>query len=50
VLIYLVSTIDRSVVSVVAEALKSEYALTDTQIGLLGGLAFSQRVGGTPQP
>ena len=40
-LINALGAIDRSVVSVVAEPLKTEFLLSDKQIGMLGGLAFS---------
>ena len=40
-LTYMCSSIDRLVISVVVEPLKAEYHLSDGQIGLLGGLAFS---------
>ena len=40
-LISAIGAVDRSVISVVAEPLKTEFLLSDKQIGVLGGLAFS---------
>jgi predicted MFS family arabinose efflux permease len=40
-LIYAMGTIDRSVISVVAEPLKQDFGLDDKQIGILGGIAYS---------
>jgi MFS family permease len=40
-LIYAMGTIDRAVISVVAEPLKHDFGLDDKQIGLLGGMAYS---------
>ena len=40
-LIYAMGTIDRSVISVVAEPLKQDFGLNDKQIGILGGIAYS---------
>ena len=40
-LIYTLSSLDRNVVSIVAEPLKLEYGLTDSQLGLLTGAAFA---------
>jgi MFS family permease len=41
VLIYIFGSVDRSVVSMIAELLKREFDLTDAQIGTLGGMAYS---------
>ena len=38
---YTLSSIDRNVVSIIAEPLKLEYGLTDSQLGLLTGAAFA---------
>ncbi|MCC7267580.1 MAG: MFS transporter, partial [Caulobacteraceae bacterium] len=35
------SIMDRQIVSILAEPIKHEFALTDTQLGFLGGLAFA---------
>lgn len=40
-LIYSCHFLDRSVVSIVAEALREEFTLSDSQLGLLTGLGFS---------
>jgi len=39
-LIYTCNAIDRGVINVVLEPLRKEFALSDTQLGMLGGLAF----------
>src|ERR1700752_3999436 len=41
ILINIMAAVDRSVISVIAEPLKAEFHLSDKQIGMLGGLAFS---------
>jgi MFS family permease len=41
VLIYLMGTIDRAVLSVIAEPLKLQFHLSDKQVGLLTGTAYS---------
>jgi predicted MFS family arabinose efflux permease len=41
VLVYASSFIDRIIIAVVGQAIKAEMHLTDLQLGLLGGLAFS---------
>lgn len=38
---YVVNFIDRSILSILLEPIKLELELTDTQLGLLGGLAFA---------
>lgn len=38
---YVVNFIDRSILAILLEPIKLELALTDTQLGLLGGLAFA---------
>ena len=38
---YVVNFIDRSILSILLEPIKQELLLTDTQLGLLGGLAFA---------
>jgi MFS family permease len=40
-LIYVMGAIDRGVISVIAEPLKSHFQLTDQQIGILGGIGYS---------
>ncbi|MEZ5737644.1 MAG: MFS transporter [Novosphingobium sp.] len=40
-LVYTFSSIDRTLISVLAEPIKTEFALTDGQLGLLAGLAFA---------
>jgi len=40
-LIYVFNFVDRQILSVVIEPIKKEFALSDTQVGLLGGLAFA---------
>ncbi|HEY9218148.1 MAG TPA: MFS transporter [Phenylobacterium sp.] len=39
--IYMVNFLDRQVVNILAEPIKNDLHLTDTQIGLMGGLAFA---------
>lgn len=39
--IYMFNFIDRTVISVVGEAIRRELSLSDLQLGLMGGLAFS---------
>ncbi|MDG2459455.1 MAG: MFS transporter [Luminiphilus sp.] len=41
VLIYIFGAVDRGVIAVVAESLREAFDLTDSQIGALGGLAYS---------
>src|SRR6201987_1701540 len=41
VLIYASSFVDRIIVAVVGQAVKTDMSLSDFQVGLLGGLAFS---------
>jgi len=38
---YMLSVTDRMIVSVLFEPIKTEFALSDTQLGLLGGLTFA---------
>ncbi len=38
---YVVNFIDRSILSILIEPIKADLALTDTQLGFLGGLAFA---------
>ncbi len=38
---YVVNFVDRSILSILLEPIKLELALSDTQLGLLGGLAFA---------
>ena len=38
---YVVNFIDRSILSILLEPIKNDLLLTDTQLGLLGGLAFA---------
>lgn len=40
-LIYTFNFVDRQILGILAPAIKAELALTDTQLGLLGGLAFA---------
>lgn len=40
-LVYLTSSMDRTIVSIVGEPIKNELALADWQLGLLSGFAFS---------
>lgn len=40
-LIYVTVSIDRTVISLVSEPLKHAYHLTDAQVGLLAGVAFT---------
>ena len=41
VLIYIFGAVDRGVVAVITEPLKNEFDLSDSEIGILGGLAYS---------
>ena len=38
---YIVNFVDRSILAILLEPIKIELALSDTQLGLLGGLAFA---------
>lgn len=38
---YIVNVMDRGVLAVLLEAIKGEFGLTDTELGLLGGIAFA---------
>lgn len=40
-IVYMMNFVDRTIVSVAGEAIRKELDLTDLQLGLLGGLAFS---------
>lgn len=40
-LVYMMNFIDRTIISVAGEAIRRDLGLTDLQLGLLGGLAFS---------
>lgn len=40
-MVYMMNFIDRTIVSVAGEAIRRDLGLTDLQLGLLGGLAFS---------
>src|SRR3972149_11457662 len=41
VLGYIFNTIDRSVLGVLLQPIKEQFLFTDTQLGLLGGIAFA---------
>src|SRR4030088_3472503 len=41
VLIYIMGTVDRAVLSVIAEPLKLQFQLSDKQLGVLTGTAYS---------
>ncbi len=41
IVVYTVNFIDRQIVGILAPAIKAELSLSDTQLGLLGGLAFA---------
>src|SRR5512137_2410488 len=41
VLVYTFNFIDRQIVGILAVPIKKELGLTDTQLGLMGGLAFA---------
>lgn len=49
-LVYMFSTVDRTLISVLAEPIKKEFGLSDGQLGLLTGLAFaiSYSIAGIP--
>ena len=40
-LVYAVSYMDRQIISILLDDLKAEFLLSDTQLGLLSGLAFA---------
>src|SRR3546814_8605793 len=40
-LIYMFNFIDRTIISVLGEAIRRDLGLSDLQLGLMGGLAFS---------
>src|SRR5262245_32819436 len=39
--VYVLNFVDRQILSVLNEQLKAEFGLSDTQLGLLGGVAFA---------
>ena len=39
--VYIVNFIDRQIFSILIEPIKAEIELSDTQLGLLGGIAFA---------
>ena len=39
--IYMFNFVDRTIIAVVGQAIKTELSLSDLQLGLMGGLAFS---------
>ena len=39
-LVYIFSVIDRQIIAILMEPIKTEFGATDTQMGLLSGLAF----------
>ena len=41
ILIYMLNFLDRQIIGILAAPLKAEFGLSDTQFGLLGGLAFA---------
>ena len=47
---YTFNSMDRSIISIIAQSMKVDLALTDTQVGLLGGTAFGilYALGGIP--
>ena len=40
-LVYTFNFLDRQILSILAQGVKADLHLTDTQLGLLGGLAFA---------
>ena len=40
-LVYIVNFIDRQIFSILIEPIRAEISLSDTQLGLLGGIAFA---------
>ena len=41
VLVYTLNFVDRQIVGILAVPIKADLLLTDTQLGLMGGLAFA---------
>ncbi|HEX8469830.1 MAG TPA: MFS transporter, partial [Brevundimonas sp.] len=41
ILVYMLNFLDRQIIGILAAPLKAEFGLTDTQFGLLGGIAFA---------
>ncbi|VTO20325.1 Uncharacterised protein [Brevundimonas vancanneytii] len=41
ILIYMLNFLDRQIIGILAAPLKAEFNLSDSQFGLLGGLAFA---------
>ncbi len=41
IVVYTINFIDRQIIGILAPAIKRDLALTDTQLGLLGGIAFA---------
>ncbi|KAK0331719.1 hypothetical protein LTR94_027791, partial [Friedmanniomyces endolithicus] len=41
IFVYMLNFLDRQIIGILATPLKSEFNLSDTQFGLLGGLAFA---------
>ena len=49
VLVYTFNFIDRQIVGILAVPIKSELHLSDSQLGLMGGLAFRRKTGASLQ-
>ena len=49
-LFYALSTTDRAILSILTPAIKQDLSLSDTQIGVLGGLAFAVLYAGSGIP
>jgi hypothetical protein len=41
ILVYMLNFLDRQIIGILAAPLKAEFNLTDTQFGLMGGIAFA---------
>ena len=49
-MIYMFNFIDRMIISVVGESIRSEFGLSDFQLGIMGGAAFALFYGGIGIP
>jgi len=41
ILVYMLNFLDRQIIGILAAPLKAEFGLSDSQFGLLGGIAFA---------
>ena len=41
ILVYMLNFVDRQIIGILAAPLKAEFGMSDSQFGLLGGIAFA---------